>query len=164
MQVLTLLPKPTRKQGESRELFRLLLSSQTCSFFSFSSGVFDPFKNSGLLNFRSFADLAKSAGHPSYEAKDKLFAEYSAYRLEFQKRLLKTFFEEHCDKVWFKEKYFYKDADGYDYEEDRKMRIKKGREGRKEIWVKELQAGEIDEVNWDLKGEFLSCAVCKMSS
>ncbi|MCO5585718.1 hypothetical protein L7F22_039654 [Adiantum nelumboides] len=116
-----------------------------------STGVFDPFKNSGLLNFKSFAALAKAANHPSVDLKDKLFAEYTTYRLEFQKRLLRTFFESNYDRVWFKEKYSNTVVDGIDYAADRKERVKKGRSGRKNHWLQELRAGEIDGVCWDLR-------------
>lgn len=72
---------------------------------------------------------------------------YQQYKADFQRQSLWSFFLRHQSDEWFKEKY----AIHAPYVEARRLRRRTGRMGHKAVWLRELEAGALDKVCWDLQ-------------
>ncbi|CAH7670282.1 hypothetical protein BY996DRAFT_4581806 [Phakopsora pachyrhizi] len=79
------------------------------------------------------------------EDKERLAEQWKRYRQDFSRKQLVTFFEENKTKPWFREKYL----PGPEFEDMRERLKKKGREGKVEAFVKGLNSGSFDIVNYD---------------
>jgi hypothetical protein len=115
----------------------------------------DPMDSPVTVPFKKYAQMVRELGtEPSAlatgpEATQQLYEKYQEYRIAHSRKLMKQFWEAHKTDKWFVEKY------GIDEESvmKRNMRRRKGREGRKKIWLQELNEGKLDKVCWDAKEE-----------
>ncbi|KAG0145097.1 hypothetical protein CROQUDRAFT_671995 [Cronartium quercuum f. sp. fusiforme G11] len=98
-----------------------------------------------LVSFRYFADYMRSTSPSIAEDKDKLAEQWRRYRQDYSQKQLVGFFEENKTKPWFREKYM----PGPELDQLRAALRKKGREGKLAVFLKGLEAGEFDILNYD---------------
>jgi hypothetical protein len=75
--------------------------------------------------------------------KDALEVAWRKYRADYLRRQFQSFFSEHKNKPWFKEKY------DPDEEPLRKALKAKGREGKVDAFLESLGKGELDDLSFD---------------
>ncbi|CAD6902781.1 unnamed protein product [Tilletia controversa] len=132
-----------RERGRAVESSTSLLSTPTRSH----EPARDPLDEESLLSFKAFCTFVRM--HDSSVTREtttpELYEKHQAYKREFNRRAIERFWREHRHEAWFRER--------YGLEEDlvlaRKERRRKGREGRKETWLRELRSGLLDPITFD---------------
>ena len=124
----------------------------------------DPLDIDARLSFKSYVALQRAIERDSGGASpphEERMQNYRAYRAAYQQRSLWHFFLEHYEDEWFREKYSPEES----YSARRVERRRVGRNGRKEIWLNQLHAGEFDNVCNDLgRGETLYTVVSRFGA
>lgn len=113
----------------------------------------DPMESASIVPFRKYAQIMREMGtEPSalltgQEATQELYDKYQEYRLAHTRKTMKQFWEAHKSDKWFVERY----GIGENQVQRRNTRRRKGREGRKKVWLEELREGKLDKICWDAK-------------
>ncbi|KAK0536607.1 hypothetical protein OC834_001129 [Tilletia horrida] len=107
----------------------------------------DPLEEESMLNFKAFCAFVRA--HDATITREtttaELYEKHQAYKREFNRRAIERFWREHRTEAWFQERYSLDE----ELVQARKERRRKGREGRKENWLKELQSGLLDPITFD---------------
>ena len=76
-----------------------------------------------------------------------LWQEYEKYRAGVHKRQMWKFFDAKSSEKWFLERY----SPDSPYADKRKERRRRGRLGKKALWIEELKQGKLDQIDFDLR-------------
>lgn len=98
-----------------------------------------------LVTFRYFTEFMRHTSPSIADDKDRLADQWRRYRADFAKKQIHLFFEDHKAKAWFEEKYSPKD----EFVQLRKRLRAKGREGRVDGFLAQLEKGELDDLTFD---------------
>ena len=120
------------------------------------SGAEPPSSLPYLVTLRHFADWFRATNPREVTSDDAIDSAFKEYRQGFLHKLNSAFFEEMHRKPWFKEKYSTDKEMG-----DLRAKLKaKGREGRLERFLAELEEGKLDELSFDYQCESWSAFLC----
>lgn len=97
------------------------------------------------VTFRYFTDWLRQAQPEVAQSVDAVDAAWLRYRSNYLRKGATGFFDEMKDQCWFKEKY----SPAQDMEELRATLKKKGREGRVETFLSDLETGRLQELSYD---------------
>ncbi|KAM0745655.1 hypothetical protein T439DRAFT_330469 [Meredithblackwellia eburnea MCA 4105] len=99
-----------------------------------------------LVTKRYLADFLRQSNpsfpHESQEAVDEA---YRKYQNTYNRKSFVPFFDEMKEAIWFKERY----DPAPDFEEQRKKRKEKGREGKLDAFLEELESGKFEHLSFD---------------
>ncbi|KAK4705369.1 hypothetical protein P7C70_g818, partial [Phenoliferia sp. Uapishka_3] len=100
-----------------------------------------------LVTLRYLTDYLRQTS-PSFpiDSKDALDAAFRKYKNAYYRKSFQPFFQSVKGKIWFREKY----EPSKEMEEMRKGLRKKGREGKLERWLEDVEGGALDEVRFDV--------------
>ncbi|CAO1619974.1 unnamed protein product [Parajaminaea phylloscopi] len=113
----------------------------------------DPLDSPALLGFKPFAHVHRQRQarlDPGASTSDlstqEMFNLYKSYKAVYTARSARKFWEEKRDAPFFAEKYGISEEDV----QRRRQRRRKGREGRKRVWLEELTGSKIDGVTAEM--------------
>lgn len=103
-----------------------------------------------LVSFRYFSEFMRLTSPDIAEDRDRLGEYWRRYKSDTQHRHLRIFFDDQNSSAWFMDKYSPDD----DAVERRKRVRQKGREGRVDAFLAQLEKGELDDLNFDYARQF----------
>ncbi|KAK9722993.1 hypothetical protein K7432_002293 [Basidiobolus ranarum] len=103
----------------------------------------DPNKLDTLVSFKHFSDWVNSQDPAARHHEDELERRYAIYKENFNVRQLNSFFEQHKNSDWFRERYHPK------LSQERKKEIIELKKKLYEQFVNDLNSGKLDDINVD---------------
>ena len=118
----------------------------TVIFCSIKSGLDDPETLDYEVTFRYFSDYTKSVDPVLASDATALESAYKRYKSDYERKGVVSFFDSQKDIEWFKERYH----PGSEMTELREECKRKGREGKMQLFVEELEGGKLAGLIFDL--------------
>lgn len=113
----------------------------------------DPLDSPALLQFKQFAQVHRQrqarldpTSSTSSLSTQEMFNLYKRYKLVYTARSARKFWEDKKDVAFFIEKY----GVGPDEVARRIQRRRRGRQGKKQVWLDELRSGKLDGINFQM--------------
>ena len=101
-----------------------------------------------LVSFAYFRDWIKDEDPRTFDDRAKLDEAYKKYRIDHMHKNNRNFWDEIKGHAWTREKYGIATAE----EQERKRLRSKGREGKLDSFLQQLEGGDFDELSFDQKG------------